>query len=243
MDEQPEERDGEAAFETRAVLRPGRGRGWRFIVAAPAIGLLGIALVGLLGHRSGTLTAGQPADRSPALASAPIPRSSDSAPRYPTEVLGLTVRNLGDVQLAGLDRNQVVAVAGWYVTLAITRCPPLAATFAQPSAGVEPGFDPFAYCERSGVLYATPPDPPGTPGAINHPAGVGPESVDASVVRGVVLPGALQLVNAAPTPVVVLGRFVETSSACMLVGACPSELVVDYLGWPPASGRAAAAGG
>ena len=61
MDEQPEERDGEAAFETRAVLRPGRGRGWRFVLAAPVIGLLGIVLVGLLGHGSDRLTAGIPA--------------------------------------------------------------------------------------------------------------------------------------------------------------------------------------
>jgi hypothetical protein len=225
--------DQGAAFERRAVLAPGRGRRTRLAVALPIVALVGIAFVGLAGHRSDGPTAvdvpaaSQPATPELAAAGTPLPQPDDA---YPAKVLGLPVRNLADVQLAALGRDDVVAIAGWYVTLAVTDCPPLARTFHQPGAGVPPGFDPSAYCERSGVLYAT----PTFPGTLSQPAelaGVGPQSVDASVVRGVVMPPELQLVSPEPTPVVVLGRFVPTSSACMLVGACPSRLIVDYLGW------------
>jgi hypothetical protein len=155
---------------------------------------------------------------------------------YPTEALGLVVHRLDDVEMAQLNSDDVVAIAGWYLPLAVTNCPADVPSSEQGSqVQVRPGFDPWAYCERSGVLYAAQPGADGrvAPTATDGGGSSGPQSVSATLLHGVRLPADLEVVPAAAMRVVVLGHFVEASSACMLLGACPSELVVDYLAWTP----------
>lgn len=189
----------------------------------PLAALVVTAWAGLSGPRPDG-TAELPAPTSAAVQHSQSPEAQQ--PQYPPRVLGLEVHRLEDVRLALLTRDDVVAIAGLYVPLAITDCPPGVVDDQGAAPSVRPGFDPWAYCERSGVLYASNANLRGGPGD-------GLSSVAASLVTGVVLPSTLEVVGADPTPVVVLGRFVETSTACMLLGACPSELIVDYLAWPP----------
>lgn len=201
----------------------------------PLVALTAIALVGLTGTpASGPRTAILPISTpsTPAV-SPPVPEPL-AAP-YPAQALGLAVHRLDDVQLARLNRDDVVAIEGWYLPLATTDCPAGVPSQQSPPPDILPGFDPWAYCERSGVLYAA---QPGLNGRLVVPtgatdAGNGPVAVSASLLHGVRLPVALEAVHPQPMEVVVLGHFVETSSACMLLGACPSQLVVDYLAWAP----------
>ena len=218
----------QASFEARAVLAPRRARVFRFVLALPVLALGVIVWAGVSGSRpdqAASVPEATTVDASPAgagqTAAAPVVLAA-----YPSRVPGLDVQGLGDVQLARLTRDDVVALAGWYVPLAITDCPSVVETipgtsFPQP----HPGYDPWAYCERSGVLYAS------HPRTRAGELGGGPSSVVASLVTGIKLPRELERVGADPMQVVVLGHFVESSSACMLLGACPTELVVDYLGW------------
>jgi len=222
-----------SAFEIRPVLAPRRARRNRLAVLLPLIALAGIAVVGLTGTRSNPTTADLPAATQLESTSPSSPTASEAP--YPTQALGLTVHRLDDVQLARLNRGDVVAIEGWYLPLATTNCPAGVPSQQSPPPRILPGFDPWAYCERSGVLYAVSPGPDGqlvAPSATDH-EGTGPEAVSASLLHGVRLPASLEAVHPRAMEVVVLGHFVETSSACMLLGACPSELVVDYLAWAP----------
>jgi len=224
-----------STFEIRPVLAPRRARRNRLAVLLPLIALAGIAVVGLTGTPSDPTTADIPT-ATQLESTSPSPPTASEAP-YPTEALGLTVHRLDDVQLARLNRGDVVAIEGWYLPLAVTGCPSGVPSQESPPPAVTPGFDPWAYCERSGVLYAARPAADGRlvapPTAEERGASNGPEAVSASLLHGVRLPTSLEAVHPDPMQVVVLGHFVETSSACMLLGACPSELVVDYLAWVP----------
>ena len=224
----------QTAFETRPVLAPTSARRSRLALLVPAVALVGIAWAGFSGGRPDQVTAEAP-DPSAAVAESLAESAAPVVlhPEYPSEVLGIDVQGLGDVRLARLDRGDVIAIAGWYVPLAIVDCPRLTPVYGAASPSIRPGFDPWAYCDRSGVLYASRPNVEARELAISthEPRGDGPAAVPATVVVGVKLPLELERVGADPMPVVVLGHFVETSRACMLLGACPSELVVDYLGW------------
>ena len=229
--------DEQTKFEPTAVLAPRRARRTRLAVLLPVLALAGIALAGLTGNRlpSAADRATTPVTAA-AAGSPPATRAPGTvAQPFPAQVLGLDVHPLDDILLARLTRDDVVAIAGWYVPLAITACPAAVAEYQGGGTVVQPGFDPWAYCERAGVLYA---ERPGSIAPIAGPAAAqaapdGPTSIAASLVPGIRLPDALEVVGAAPMQVVVLGHFVEASSACMLLGACPSELVVDYVGWAP----------
>lgn len=229
--------DEHVAFETRAVLTPRRARRMRWALLVPVVALVAIAWVGVSGNRPAIEAAVVP-DSTPASVAATAVATIVPQPEFPAEVLGLDVRRLGDVQLAALTREDIVVIAGWYVPLAITDCPAVTPDYDDASVEIRPGRDPWAFCERSGVLHDSRPDKVGSSRRIGPDAedgGIGPSSVDASLVIGVKLPRPLERVGADPMPIVVLGHFVETSDACMLIGMCPSELIVDYVAWTPSS--------
>jgi hypothetical protein len=219
--------DEQAAFETRAILAPERACRSKLALLVPVVGFVAVALAGVSGPREEPASADRPnstvnATSRPAVASvAPGPAVAS----YPEQVLGFDVQPLDEVRLALLTRDDVIAISGWYVALAITDCPQAAPPVGDNSMTVSPGFDPWAWCERSGVLYAA-------KTGFERGNGTGPTAVAASIIDGVRMPG-LETIGAAPIPVVVLGHFVETSTACMGLGMCPSELVVDHLAWSP----------
>ena len=243
--------DEQTAFETRAVLAPRRARRSRLALLLPVMALVAITWAGLSGtspERATDALAGDTdalAGDTVASAVASVPGSTAmpppqvaAQPDFPTDALGLPVHRLHDVQLARLTRNDVIAIAGWYVPLAITDCPDVTPAVGDTSIQIRPGRDPWAFCERSGVLHAWRPDGEGMSQRIGpdaEDAAIGPSSVDASLVIGIRLPLELERVGADPMPIVVLGHFVETSTACMLLGACPSELVVDHVAWTPST--------
>lgn len=222
-------------LEARPVLAPRQARRTRLALLVPVIALVAITWAGLTGARPANDATAEVAGTPSALAASPSVEAPEEP--YPTEALGLAVHRLDEVQLARLTADNVVAISGWYVPLAVTNCPAGVPSKDGPLPEVRPGFDPWAFCERSGVLYAAQPGPggrvvPPSAGA-EVETGNGPQAVSASMIPGVRLPSELEVAQAHPTRVVVLGHFVETSSACMLLGACPSELVVDYFAWAP----------
>ena len=221
MDEQTE-------FAPQAVLGPRRGRWSQLVLVLPFAALVGIAWAGLSGGRShDTAAATAPVETTDASAAA-LP-SETAGPAFPTDALGITVQGLGNVRLFQLTRNDIIAISGWYVPLAVTACPSYVPSDAEAAGRTfEPGGDPWAECQRSGVLYASDP-------SFEHTAGNRATAVAVSLTSGVRLPIATEHVPADPLPIVVLGHFVETSNACRGLGLCPSELIVDYVAWTPAS--------
>ena len=182
--------DERASFETRAVLEPRRARLARLTLLVPAVALVAIAWAGLSGPRSGPATAAIPGPTASPVATA--------APRPPAKVLGLSVQRLGAVEPLGLGRDDVIAIAGWYVATAITDCPPLAAIYRDGSLPeMRPDLDSWAFCVRSGVLYDAQPE-------TDAQADARSSSVAATLVIGVVAPAALEVVGAPATEVVVL---------------------------------------
>jgi hypothetical protein len=207
--------DEQASFEARAVLAPRRARVARLALLLPVIGLVAIAWAGLSGPRSDKATT----DITDPTAVA-APSLTVDAP-YPAQVIGLDVQRLDDVQPRGLGRDDVIAVAGWYVATAITDCPPLAAIYREGSLPeVRGDADELAFCVRSGVLFASRPD-----------AGV--PSVTVTVVVGVVVPPKLEMIGTDATEVVVVGRFVESGDGCGAPAGCRRELLVDHVAWTP----------
>ena len=220
--------DEQAAFETRAILPPGRARRSKLALVIPVAAFVMVALAGVSGRRDQPTTAERPtATADPVSGPAEASAVPDvTATQYPDQVLGLEVHRLDEVQLARLTRDDIIAIAGWYVALAITDCPSVVADLgdALPTSSLE--RDPWAFCERSGVLYAA------RTGLEQYDT-IGPSAVPTLVIVGVRMPGRLEEVGAAPTQVVLLGHFVEASTACMGLGMCPSELLVDHLAWAP----------
>jgi hypothetical protein len=231
--------DEQAAFEPRAVLAPSRARRSRLVLLVPAIALMSVALAGFIGQRTTETTAvvsSTAAPSGPAATGAPGPAVVPTqAPQRPATALGLAVHRLDDVRPGVHDPDQVVAIAGWYVATATTDCPPLLAKFRNGSASSTRGqADALAYCDRAGLLYGShePPD-----GRVF--SSIPGEPIDVTVVIGVVMPPELELIGAAPTEVIVLGRFHESSYGCGIRPECRQVLVVDYIAWTPISGTRA----
>jgi hypothetical protein len=219
--------DEQASFEAQAVLAPRRARRSRLAIVLPVLALFGIAFAGYTGGRSDQ-------DAKPTDAAAAVPPSPTTAPlavevRYPEVVIGLGVHGLVDVQAQGLGRDGPVAIAGWYVATAITDCPPLDAFYraaALPEVREDIAtVDSWAFCRRTGVLYAS---------RATYPV----SAVPATLITGVVVPPALEKIGAAATQVVLVAHFVP-ADGCR-GPRCVTELLVDYLGWSAGTGDAAA---
>ena len=237
--------DEQATFEPKAVLAPRRAGWYRFAAVVPALALAATAWIGISGQRPGTDTAAD-ADAARASAAAALVSPADMQPSLepaiPNQALGMDVHRLDEVQTRGLDPDTVVAVAGWYVATAITDCPPLAAFYRDGSLpevrGDIAAVDSWAFCDRSGVLYASRPTLDGRMPTDdldnNQPAVLGLPAVAATLTTGVVVPRQLETIGVAATPVVVLAHFVNTGAPCHVPdNGCQRELVVDYLAWAP----------
>lgn len=197
----------QASFETRAVLAPRRARLARLALLLPALALVAVAWAGL---------SGAPSDTSTADVHDPTPMS------YPGQVLGLPVHGLNDVLPRRLGSDDVVAIAGWYVPMAITDCPPLPAIYRDGALPFVRGdADTWAFCKRSGVLYAAAP----------QTAGV--SAVATTLAVGIIAPLELETIGNDATEVVVLGRFVEAVPGCRGGDLCARQLVVDHVAWTP----------
>jgi hypothetical protein len=162
--------------------------------------------------------------------------ASPPGARYPAQVLGLDVQRLDDVQPSGLGRDTPFAVAGWYVATAITDCPPLAAIYRTGSLPeVRGDADEWAFCQRSGVLYASRPDLDEGLRTSNledkRSKDPGHLAIAVTLVVGVVVPRELEMIGADATPVVVVGRFIESGDGCGVPAGCPPGLAVDHLAW------------
>jgi len=233
--------DEQASFEPRSVLGSRRGRWNRLRVIVPALALASIAWIGFSGeHQGGDVATGEKVAKASSTAAVPSPADAPASPEVaiPTQALGLAVHRLDSVQPEHLERGAVIAIAGWYVATAIAHCPPLDAFYragALPEVrGDIAAVDTWAFCERTGVLYAAQPVPDGhlpTDDLDNNtPAALGLPAVATSMVIGVVAPPQLEKIGGAPTPVVVIGHFAPGPN-CPDRPACKPQLVVDYLPW------------
>ena len=235
----------QASFEARAVLAPRRARLTRLALLLPVVALVAIAWAGVSGPRSDQATAEIP---DPTAVAAPSLTAEGSTPAVaprvrppprPAQVIGLTVNRLDDIQSLGLGRDEVVAVAGWYVATAITDCPRIVIIRRQGSLPeVRRDFDALAFCDRSGVLYASRPDlnerlPTNNLNDDNRSDNGGLSAVAVTLVVGVVVPPELEMIGTDATEVVVVGRFVDSGDGCRLLTGCRRELVVDHVAWTP----------
>jgi len=235
--------DEQASFEPQAVL--GRRRaGWnRLAIVVPALAFAVVAWAGLSGPRPATDQLAEAVatstQASPSVLPAmPRPPVAYLAARdYPAQVIGLDVRRLDDLRPSRLGRDDEVAVAGWYVATAITNCPRLAAIYRAGSLPeVRGDADSWAFCERSGVLYASQPELGrglATANPENTSRTAGGPAVPVALVIGVVVPPELEIIGTQATPVVVVGRFVESNEGCGSPAVCHRELVVDHVAWAP----------
>jgi len=205
--------DEQASFQARAVLAPRRARLSRLALLLPVVALVAVAWAGASGARSDPMTA----DVANAT---PVPAPS-VRPQYPSRVVGLDVQRLDDVQYRRLGRDDVIAVAGWYVATAITDCPPLAAIYREAALPEDRRgeADEWAFCDRSGMLYTSPSRDAALP------------AVPVTLVAGVIVPPELEIIGADATEVVVVGRFVESGDGCRVPHGCRRELVVDHVAW------------
>ena len=231
----------QASFAPRSVL--GRRRaGWsRLAILVPALALVAIVWAGMSGARPDASVATVPATAAvaaPSIDVAAPPSAVAVRPRiasFPAQVLGLEVQRLDDIQVRGLGRDTPIAVAGWYVATGIDDCPPLAAIYRTASLPeVRGDADEWAFCDRSGVLYASRPNvdtPPPMKAEDDRSENAGLASIAVTLVIGVVVPRQLEIIGADATPVVVVGRFVESREGCRIGAGCQHELVVDHLAW------------
>ena len=152
-------------------------------------------------------------------------------------MLGLDVQRLDTLDAQTIDPDRELAVAGWYATTSITGCPALAAIYRDGALPYVRGdADELAFCVRSGVLYAAEPRTGATPTAAprNGPARDPTLQVlPVTVAIGVVMPQQIEVVGAASTPVVVLGRFVRPTPGCVFLKGCGGDFVVDHIAWTP----------
>lgn len=232
----------EASFEASAVLPPRRARRARLALVVPAVALAAIVVAGISGAPSDSATAENPDSTALPLPSVNVggATSGSRVPRTPApaQVFGMDVQRLDEVPHRRLGRDDVVAITGWYVATAITDCPPLAALYRQGSLPhVRGDADEWAFCDRSGVLYASRPDfkeRPRAPGVEPDPSRrPGPAAVGVTLVVGVIVPLELEIIGGDATEVVVVGRFVDSAGCSAGVRRCPRELVVDHVAWTP----------
>jgi hypothetical protein len=233
--------DEPATFEARAVLAPRRARRAHLLLALPVVALVAVAGTGLTAHHDDRSTADARTAASAAADAAgppvvaamhPTGLSPSAAPEsaFPTEVIGLGVQRLGAVLPLSLHADDVVVIAGWYVATSVGDCPRV--TIAQPDrplAAFEHVPDPEAYCDRSGVLFDSRPSDTGPFGSSGFPV------ITTSLVHGVEVPAALEVVGAEPQQVVVVGRLVLGVNGCERVDGCSRQLLVDHVAWTPAS--------
>jgi hypothetical protein len=235
--------DEQASFEARAVLAPRRARVGRLLLLVPVLALAATAWAGA-SARSDRSVAEVPQVSAVTELSTEAPESSSGVapgpriPSYPAQVLGLQVHRLDEIEAAGLVRDKVIAVSGWYVATAIADCPPLAALFrTAPVPDLAFKTDEWAFCERSGMFFGSGPSldqrqptnhvEDDQSMVANHPP------VPMTLAIGVVVPPELEMIGAPATPIVVIGRFVDIDDACPLPAGCRAELMVDHLAWTP----------
>ena len=204
--------DEQASFEARAVLAPKGARVARLALLLPVVALVAIAWIGASGVRTNPVTAEV---LDPAAAAEPSPR-----PQPPAQVVGLDVHRLADAQGRATGRDEVIAIAGWYVPTAITNCPRLAAIYEDGSLpDVRGDADELVFCERFGVLYPSRPE-----------LGERWPWVPVRLVVGILAPPELEVIGADATEVVLVGRLVESRDGCRAPALC-LELVVDHVAW------------
>jgi hypothetical protein len=233
--------DEEAGFEARAVLAPARRRWNQGLIVLPMVAVVAIAIAGLAGpHRTSTAelpVATAIATASPGASAVSVAIGPSAPPAHPPVALGLPVHPLDQLVPAHLGEDEVVAVAGWYIPTGVGNCPPLAAIYRDGALPYLRGdADTLAFCERSGVLYAAPPDVDGRLSTSSHETDgsrVGPPAVTAQLAVGIIVPLRLEAADSGATEVVVIGRFVETGSRCGLPPGCHRGLVVDHVAWTP----------
>lgn len=218
----------QATFEAIAVLAPRRARVARLALLVPVVVLVAIAWAGLNGPRSDSTALASTRPTTVALPSQARPSLAVEA-AYPAEANGLAVQRLGELQIGRLGFDSVVAIAGWYVPMVITDCPPLAAIdLAVALPYLRGDADKLAFCVRSGMLYASRPDVPS-----DRSPEIVPTGVAVTVVVGVIMPGHLETVGASATQVVVIGRFGKSGDGCRTGVGCSRELVIDQVAWTP----------
>lgn len=204
----------------------------RLALLLPAVALVAVAWAGLSGDRSDPATAEIPGQTAIAAPSRTAEESS------PAQALGLDVKRLDAVQPQELGRDDEIAVAGWYVPMAISDCPPLAAIYRDASLPeVRGDADEWAFCVRSGVLYASRPGldmrPPPRHLGDDRSRTDGLSEVEVTIVVGVIVPRDLETVGSDATQVVVIGRLVKSGDGCEAPAGCRRELVVDHVAWTP----------
>jgi hypothetical protein len=225
--------DEQATFEARAVLVPKRARRARLTLFVPILAFAVVAWAGFSGDRSDEppiADAPAPAVTPPALVATDASPSSGPVivpdPGLPTQVLGLDVRHLDDLEPANIDRDTAVAIHGWYVATSISDCPPVAVIYhdgALPE--ILPDADPVAYCQRSGVLYASRPDSsdrlPTNNLEDNRSKNAGLPAVPATIITGVVAPPEIEFVTGDAFEVAVVAEFIDSGRS----------LIINYVGW------------
>jgi hypothetical protein len=234
--------DEQAAFETRSVLPPRHSALSRLALLLPALALVATAWLGLSG-RSGQDAGASPnaaavAEPSQAAERSPGVTEQPGAAQPPARALGLEVHALDELDPGELDRNEVLAISGWYLATEITNCPPLADLLRETAGPAADGYvDSWRFCERSGVLFATQPmfkgGQPANAFEENRSKNSGLPAIDVTVDEHVVMPAQLELIGGDATPVVVFGRFVEPDDRCHWPMDCPYQLVVDQVAWTP----------
>ena len=221
--------DQQASFEARAVLAPRRARTSRLALLLPVVALVATAWVGVSGTRqdAATVTAPEPTAPSGEATAGPgpsVPAIAPVPPQPPAQALGFDVHRLAEIEEKGIDRDEVFAVSGWYVATAIADCPPLDAIYRSADAPeVGDAWDSWAFCVRSGVLFATQPDDAVVARQL---------AVPVAVVPGVRMPPELQIIGRDATQAVFVGHFAEPTDDCT-AWRCPDTLVVDYVAWTP----------
>ena len=220
----------QATFEARAVLGPRRTRRTRLALLLPAFALVALAWAGVSGgspDKSSAEGPDQAADAAPSLGAAGSPSVTPAVPHpaRPAEVFGLDVHRLDDLQPGAYDRDDILVITGWYAPKAITDCPHLDAIYRDGALpDVRGDTDVYAFCVRSGLLYASRPD-------LRENRFTERRAIPATFVIGVIAPLEIETVWADPREVVVIGRFVEGLPGCRALDGCRPELLIDHVAW------------
>ena len=226
--------DEQARFETSAVLPPRRARLTRLALLLPALAFVATAWAGLSGARPEQATAIIPSSVAAEAPSREAPSPIVTRAQFPARVLGLEVQRLDQLGAAAIGRGELRAVAGWYVATTTIDCAPLADVYRQTEApGSRPNADawvadPWAYCDRFGLLYGSRPD-------LERSQHAGLPAVPVVLAFGILAPPELEVVGGQATPVVMLGRLDESGASCSIPARCGRALVVDHVAWSQGS--------